>query len=552
MASGKNNISISSLLDSSSTPSSQPPGQAQKPTSSSSKSTVNNGRKPIAILEMVSKFQTSFNAGPVESEVIIIDDSQESTSSGEAESSSTQVPKPEPKPKLEPKLKPVSKRVSPPVAKSATSSKQYKTIKPNVQKGNTPPTRTAISTDQVKKFQTNFHLNPVTNQTSPSKTSITSIINIDDEPIPAPVSTPTSANNSPGNTNTNATKRKRANVKLFDPKKRQAVSSITTGETTATTKKKSPERQDSSASQVKLAQKSSSTTTGGLQKSPLLEKKADKTASGNSSSLKKQLSSLGAITDKNDSPVPVKLSAPSVIDLLNDDSEPETSQTDDKQSAQGNNNDKKIEGNKEPKQEETQISKKEEKPTPREKEKEKEKPEPPIIALNIPLLNPKDPQPGKAEVIVNVLKLAEEKYGWGIMHPKSKSAIDVMDDMIDDEDDDDNEDDDDIIEIVENQPPPSPLPSHQIQQSKLAQGANGNSGTSLNQQQKGKELTEEQLYRQHEVKMIRKVGKYDFEDPFIDDQELQMEEEISSTKEGFFVYWGPLVDDRNSNKKKKR
>ena len=31
---------------------------------------------------MVSKFQTSFNAGPVESEVIIIDDSQESTSSG--------------------------------------------------------------------------------------------------------------------------------------------------------------------------------------------------------------------------------------------------------------------------------------------------------------------------------------------------------------------------------------------------------------------------------------------------------------------------------------
>ena len=38
---------------------------------------------------MVSKFQTSFNAGPVESEVIIIDDSQESTSSGEAESSST-------------------------------------------------------------------------------------------------------------------------------------------------------------------------------------------------------------------------------------------------------------------------------------------------------------------------------------------------------------------------------------------------------------------------------------------------------------------------------
>ena len=116
------------------------------------------------------------------------------------------------------------------------------------------------------------------------------------------------------------------------------------------------------------------------------------------------------------------------------------------------------------------------------------------------------------------------------MHPKSKSAIDVMDDMIDDEDDDDNEDDDDIIEIVENQPPPSPLPSHQIQQSKLAQGANGNSGTSLNQQQKGKELTEEQLYRQHEVKMIRKVGKYDFEDPFIDDQNYKWKKRFHPQK----------------------
>ena len=72
----------------------------------------------------------------------------------------------------------------------------------------------------------------------------------------------------------------------------------------------------------------------------------------------------------------------------------------------------KIEGNKEPKQEETQISKRG-KANSQRKEKEKEKPEPPIIALNIPLLNPKDPQPGKAEVIVNVLKLAEEKYGWG-------------------------------------------------------------------------------------------------------------------------------------------
>ena len=33
--------------------------------------------------------------------------------------------------------------------------------------------------------------------------------------------------------------------------------------------------------------------------------------------------------------------------------------------------------------------------------------------------------------------------------------------------------------------------------------------------------------------MNRKVGKYDYEDPFIDDAELQWEEEITTTKEGF-------------------
>lgn len=153
--------------------------------------------------------------------------------------------------------------------------------------------------------------------------------------------------------------------------------------------------------------------------------------------------------------------------------------------------------------------------------KEKEKPaEIPVIALEIPLLDPKNPQPGQAEVVVNVLRLAEDKYGWNVIHPNAKSAIDLMDEILDDDDDGDDDEDDDL-QVVEDK---------------------------LNPQQKKKEeLTEEQLVKKHQTRMNRKVGKYDYEDPFIDDAELQWEEEITTTKEGFFVYWGPLVDDKSTS-----
>ncbi|CAH2355794.1 hypothetical protein CLIB1423_34S00364 [[Candida] railenensis] len=161
---------------------------------------------------------------------------------------------------------------------------------------------------------------------------------------------------------------------------------------------------------------------------------------------------------------------------------------------------------------------------------EVKKEEPPIIALNIPLLDPNNPKPGQSQVVINVLKLTEDKYGWNVMHPNAKSAIDLMDDMIDDEEDAADEEEEEAVVEKEN--------------------IEGTSSSGPKKKKEEEELTEEQLVRQHEVKMNRKVGKYDYEDPFIDDEELQWEEEITSTKEGFFVYWGPLVDDRSSTGKK--
>lgn len=160
--------------------------------------------------------------------------------------------------------------------------------------------------------------------------------------------------------------------------------------------------------------------------------------------------------------------------------------------------------------------------------KDKQAAAPPIIALNIPLLDPKAPMPGQAEVVVNVLKLAEDKYGWNTIHPNAKSAIDLMDEMLDDEDEGADEDDDDELQVVDEKG------------NSLSQSEKGSSTKKKNND----ELTEEQRARQHETRMNRKVGKYDYEDPFIDDEELQWEEEITTTKEGFFVYWGPLVEDR--------
>lgn len=48
--------------------------------------------------------------------------------------------------------------------------------------------------------------------------------------------------------------------------------------------------------------------------------------------------------------------------------------------------------------------------------------------------------------------------------------------------------------------------------------------------------------RSHPNKGKSLIGKYDVEDPFIDDAELLLEEQQASTNDGFFVYYGPLIE----------
>ncbi|KAL6450885.1 HPC2 Histone promoter control protein 2 [Candida maltosa Xu316] len=434
---------------------------------------------------MVSKYKTSFTTTPDDSDVIVISAS----------------PSPQP-----------SSRVSQPSRSRSKSNiaQQQQTIQP---KNPSPVTVTpSFISDQVKKYQTNIQIAPV--NTSPSKTSINSIINLDDDE--------SSKTASP----TNAVAKRKRQVLLFDPKKRKATSPGSKNSSATPPAPPAPPAPSAIQVQPKPVQAKAPARTQAkqpakvpLQQSPAIGKAQPTTATGGGG--KRPITP--STTGKSDPVVPVKVAAPTVIDLLNSD-EPETEKVEPVTTTTMKPDEKVEKANKEP----------------------KEKPEPPIIALNIPLIDPSAPQPGKAEVIVNVMKLAEEKYGWNVMHPKSKNAIDIMDDMIDDEDDEDNDDEEDIIEVT------NPTNSGSAGTATSASASSNAAPSAPQSNQKGKELTEEQLYRQHEIKMVRKVGKYDFEDPFIDDEELQIEEDISSTKEGFFVYWGPLVDEKNVTKIKKK
>lgn len=414
-------------------------------------------------------------------------------------------------------INPTLASASPSISNLMTSDKLQDTISDNI---NTSPYSGGPNrniADHIKRFQTNFQF------TSPSKTSISSIINVDEpEYLPQPEIVPstTAITGSPGDKLTD-----KAAKKTPAPKK-QEKRKLEKKPTGTNKRKKSPET-----------------------KPP-----------------EKEI---------------IHLKPPELIDVSSKlkGEEPNGQEQEaerEKNNKEYNSKDETIDPEKEKEKEkerERERAKEKEREREREREKEleriemekKEKKDLPIIALNIPLLDPQNPKPGQSEVVVNVLKLAEDKYGWSTIHPEAKSAIEVMDDLIEDNDDDENKDDenkDDENKDDENKDDEN-KDDEDEEEEELEDGANANVNPSVNsnsnanagsnnRKKKDENLTEEQLMRQHQTRMNRKVGKYDYEDPFIDDDELQWEEKISSTKEGFFVYWGPLIEERNNNSQAKR
>ncbi|KAI0463917.1 hypothetical protein LJB42_002926 [Komagataella kurtzmanii] len=144
--------------------------------------------------------------------------------------------------------------------------------------------------------------------------------------------------------------------------------------------------------------------------------------------------------------------------------------------------------------------------------------EEPVVALNILLSDSDKPNPGSAQLVFNLMKVCEEKYGFKAMHPNAKFVVES------DEDDDDIAEDDEQTETdtKEVASPPPAIPKTPVA-APIREDYND---------------AERRLRNQN-----RKIGKYDIMDPFIDDSELQFEEERAATKDGFFVYYGPLIEE---------
>lgn len=556
MSQGNTNVSISSLLDSSSNDdesknhndNEQLPPTVIDRSSNRQASSVQN---PIPLQQWVSKFQTVLDFAPgSQSPNLPIINGGPAVATHQVETPWT-FKTPE-APLLPARTEPVAKKLPNIVPKTEQTNTSFHS------KG-VPDSNLS---DRVKQFQTNFQINEVA--AHQSKTSIMSIINAENgpnfaaEPDKSKEKKPIKKKGSEDESSANKRRKKDKALNQVQP-------------ATKTSSPGSPSVDDPSK------KKNSKSKTGGKPsdpKKPAKGKKKDLDSKSPSEEAEKQKSKALSSTitthrqSSNTTEEPLLLPAPSIIEIKDQGSKDETSgnnvseveekidqnsKVQEQTSVEGENapskqdnaapdsGDAHVHEDKEKEKEKTREKEKEkEKEKEREKEAKKEKEEAPIIALQIPLLNKDDPKPGKAEVIVNAMKLAEEKYGWAIIHPNAKSALDMMDELIDEDDDG-----------VEEDPEEEELPINEDgNDGETVNQANASSNASKKKKDTEEELTEEQLARRHEAKMNRKVGKYDYEDPFIDDEELQWEEEITSTKEGFFVYWGPLVDDRNANKGK--
>ncbi|SCU83856.1 LAME_0C07008g1_1 [Lachancea meyersii CBS 8951] len=143
----------------------------------------------------------------------------------------------------------------------------------------------------------------------------------------------------------------------------------------------------------------------------------------------------------------------------------------------------------------------------------------PVIIVDVPLypVESNDYLDENGQVVFNFYKLVQDKFGHS-----GKTKRNLMSDLNGgDEDDEDvaEVDDDDGIEEEEDEDVD-------------LEEKNTNSTAPVASPKK----------KSHPMKGRSLIGKYDTEDPFIDDSELLWEEQRVATKDGFFVYFGPLIE----------
>ena len=158
---------------------------------------------------------------------------------------------------------------------------------------------------------------------------------------------------------------------------------------------------------------------------------------------------------------------------------------------------------------------------------------------------------GQSNQVVNFSRMAEEKYGFDALHPrlaaqrarlarvaaagaalenaqKRLTAGASADDASDDLADGDGKSDDSNVEM---------------------DGVNGLDGTRSGVDEASEAPSTKGVKKR--AKRVMKEDQYNVDDDFIDDSELAWEENAATTKDGFFVYMGPLVPEEDKSKEER-
>ncbi|EON97331.1 putative histone promoter control 2 protein [Phaeoacremonium minimum UCRPA7] len=146
----------------------------------------------------------------------------------------------------------------------------------------------------------------------------------------------------------------------------------------------------------------------------------------------------------------------------------------------------------------------------------------PSIVLHIPLN-------GETNKYVNFMRLAEEQYGWDALHPRlaahreRKARIAAASAALEKQGSGRESGDEMSVDLQSDG-----------EGSNVEMGGMGNGGTSGPDGAPAKPARKKRNFKEDE---------YDKDDDFVDDSEMLWEEQAAASRDGFFVYSGPLVPE---------
>ncbi|OLN94206.1 Histone promoter control protein 2, partial [Colletotrichum chlorophyti] len=140
----------------------------------------------------------------------------------------------------------------------------------------------------------------------------------------------------------------------------------------------------------------------------------------------------------------------------------------------------------------------------------------PDIVLDIPI------KPGETNIYVNVMRMAEEKYGWDALHPRLAEKRDRK------------------ARIAAASAALEKTASGQESGDEMSEDSDKEAS---NVEMGGMTSGADVIEKPKKKKRNFKEDEYDKDDDFVDDSELLWEQQAAASRDGFFVYSGPLVPE---------